>query len=172
MVLDDCAKFYLEHNWWFYFNSTNSIKHTSRKKIAFFCFFFALIDIFLTFSYIHATINREGSVSKTSNTWWKYWYLPPTCNNRINTWYRYRTHPYQSLSWWKTKNMKNVARLYIYSFHYRLLRKLKNNCPFKQGNSNSQMAFCKHKSLYCITPDWQATKRIKYSFIYNYLDYP
>ena len=38
---------------------SNFIKHTSRKKIRIFSFFFALIDIFLRFSYIH--INHKQS---------------------------------------------------------------------------------------------------------------
>ena len=93
MVLDNCAKFYLEHNWWFYHSqprnavfvilsvwhvhnymilpSASSIKYTSRKKSHFSAFF----SIWLTFSWgFHIymlIINRAGSASKTSDTWWK-----------------------------------------------------------------------------------------------------
>ena len=80
MVLDDCAKFYLEHNWWFYLDPipSNILPETNSHFSAFSSLLLRLSLGFHPYS--------AGSVSKTSDTWWQYRYLPPTCKYRQ---YRY-----------------------------------------------------------------------------------
>ena len=85
MVLDKCAKFCLEHNWWFYlYPIPSKILQEQNSHFSAFC------SLLFKFSWgLHActlAINSAGSVSKTSNTWWQYRYLPQTCKYRQ---YRY-----------------------------------------------------------------------------------
>ena len=83
MVLDSCAKFYLEHSWWFYFDPIPSNIQKKTRIFQLFLFFdWHFLEVFTHM----LTINRAGSVSKTSDTWRKYRYLPPTRKYRQ---YRY-----------------------------------------------------------------------------------
>ena len=69
-----------------------------KKKFAFFSFFLLWLTFYWSFHTYMLTKNRAGSVSKTSDTWWKYRYLTLTCKYRQ---YRYSVsvscpslHPY------------------------------------------------------------------------------
>ena len=64
MVLDSWAKFYLEHSWWFYFDPipSNILAEKNSHFSAFFFFDWHLLEVFTHM----LTINRAGSVSKTS----------------------------------------------------------------------------------------------------------
>ena len=80
MILDSCAKYYLEHSWWFYFDPIPS--NILPKNIRIFQLFFFFDWHFLEVFTHMLTMNRAGSVSKTSDTWRKYRYLPPTYKYR------------------------------------------------------------------------------------------
>ena len=89
MVLDSCAKFCLKHNWWFYLDPIPSSVLPEQNS------HFPASSLLLRFSWrLHActlAINSAGSVSKTSDTWWQYRYLPKLVSiDSIDTWYRYR----------------------------------------------------------------------------------
>ena len=57
-----------------------------QKKFALFSFFRFYWDFLEVLMHTRLPINSAGSVSKTSDTWWQYRYLPPTCKYRQ---YRY-----------------------------------------------------------------------------------
>ena len=77
IVLDNCRKFYLEHNCE---NFTFILFHQTyfQSKIRIFLFFLLRLTFCWGFHTCMLTINRAGSVSKTSDTWRKYRYLRPT----------------------------------------------------------------------------------------------
>ena len=85
MVLDSCVKFYLEHSWWFYVDPIPS-NILPEKNSHFSAFSFLWLTFSWGFHTYMLTINRAGSVSKTSDTWRKYRYLLPTLKYRQ---YRY-----------------------------------------------------------------------------------
>ena len=83
MVLDSCAKFYLEHSWWFYFDPIPS-NILPEKNSHFSAFSFLWLTFSWGFHTYMLTINRAGSVSKTSDTWQKYISIL-TPNSQVST---------------------------------------------------------------------------------------
>ena len=131
--LNSLAQFHCDTIWlpkWFWTTVQNSIWNTIddftliqlhqtyfQKTTHIFSSFFAFIEIFLSFSCIHANhVNSTGSVSKTNNTWWKYQYLPPTCK------YRYLVLVFcPSLSQYTLSSTPKVYKMHTECFVYKIL---------------------------------------------------
>ena len=94
MALDNCGKFYLEslysriveYLYSIFYLYPISLNILPEKKFAFSAFSSLSLTFSCGFFACMLTINRVGSVSKTSDTWWKFRYLPPTRKYRQ---YRY-----------------------------------------------------------------------------------
>ena len=112
MFLDNCAKFYLEHNWWSYLDPIPS--NILPEKNSHFSAFSSILLRFFFYAYT-LTINSAGSVSKTSDTWWQYRYSPLTRKCRQ---YRYLVSvscPSLPPVRWELIRPRNVISVYIVS---------------------------------------------------------